>query len=375
MSLCRCQPPTGRPMWATGRAWLRRRVVRPRVRYLNRRTRVPFPVATTDRPSPHLRSHRHSRVDTHLTIRWAVPSIYVRYVVIEPPESTTEFIGLTLPLPNTSRVDYICFRCLSSCEGCKGFFKRTVRKDLSYACREERNCIIDKRQRNRCQYCRYQKCLQMGMKREAVQEERQRTKDKSDNEVESTSNSHHDMPIERICEAEQRIEPKKDEVLSSVFCLASHLIASLSLARTATGDEYSSGSRQTALPVGWVGQEYTTLHRSAYWRSDGLAEDRLERVIDRGILAPIHERKGRHCLRKQHRCQPTRSSRGWRRQHLRPSAHRIGGQNARNENGQNRVGLPQGGRPFQPGSVLPSDVSILALISLLLGFDSNHWNQ
>jgi hypothetical protein len=53
-----------------------------------------------------------------------------------------------------------------SCEGCKGFFKRTVRKDLSYACREERNCIIDKRQRNRCQYCRYQKCLGMGMKRE-----------------------------------------------------------------------------------------------------------------------------------------------------------------------------------------------------------------
>lgn len=61
-----------------------------------------------------------------------------------------------------------------SCEGCKGFFKRTVRKDLSYACREERNCIIDKRQRNRCQYCRYQKCLNMGMKREAVQVSRLR---------------------------------------------------------------------------------------------------------------------------------------------------------------------------------------------------------
>ena len=56
-----------------------------------------------------------------------------------------------------------------SCEGCKGFFKRTVRKDLSYACREDKNCVIDKRHRNRCQYCRYQKCLAMGMKREAVQ--------------------------------------------------------------------------------------------------------------------------------------------------------------------------------------------------------------
>ncbi|XP_014489099.1 PREDICTED: retinoic acid receptor RXR-alpha-B isoform X1 [Dinoponera quadriceps] len=95
-----------------------------------------------------------------------------------------------------------------SCEGCKGFFKRTVRKDLSYACREEKSCIIDKRQRNRCQYCRYQKCLTMGMKREAVQEERQRTKERDQSEVESTSNLHADMPIERILEAEKRVECK-----------------------------------------------------------------------------------------------------------------------------------------------------------------------
>ena len=46
----------------------------------------------------------------------------------------------------------------------------------------------------------------------AVQEERQRTKDKNENEVESTSNSHHDMPIERVLEAELRVEPKNDQV-------------------------------------------------------------------------------------------------------------------------------------------------------------------
>ncbi|XP_023258083.1 retinoic acid receptor RXR-beta-A-like [Seriola lalandi dorsalis] len=55
-----------------------------------------------------------------------------------------------------------------SCEGCKGFFKRTVRKDLSYTCRDNKECLVDKRQRNRCQYCRYQKCLAMGMKREVI---------------------------------------------------------------------------------------------------------------------------------------------------------------------------------------------------------------
>lgn len=109
-----------------------------------------------------------------------------------------------------------------SCEGCKGFFKRTVRKDLSYACREERNCIIDKRQRNRCQYCRYQKCLAMGMKREAVQEERQRTKDKDTSEVESTSSMQVDMPLERIVDAERRVETMSLENINSNIRQASN---------------------------------------------------------------------------------------------------------------------------------------------------------
>ncbi|XP_029059552.1 retinoic acid receptor RXR-alpha isoform X3 [Monodon monoceros] len=97
-----------------------------------------------------------------------------------------------------------------SCEGCKGFFKRTVRKDLTYTCRDNKDCLIDKRQRNRCQYCRYQKCLAMGMKREAVQEERQRGKDRAENEVESTSSANEDMPVEKILEAELAVEPKTE---------------------------------------------------------------------------------------------------------------------------------------------------------------------
>lgn len=99
-----------------------------------------------------------------------------------------------------------------SCEGCKGFFKRTVRKDLSYACREDKNCTIDKRQRNRCQYCRYQKCLACGMKREAVQEERQRSSKFSikSEEINSTS-SVRDVTIERIHEAEQLSEQKSGD--------------------------------------------------------------------------------------------------------------------------------------------------------------------
>uniref|UniRef100_A0A672NS76 Retinoic acid receptor RXR n=1 Tax=Sinocyclocheilus grahami TaxID=75366 RepID=A0A672NS76_SINGR len=96
-----------------------------------------------------------------------------------------------------------------SCEGCKGFFKRTVRKDLSYTCRDSKDCLVDKRQRNRCQYCRYQKCLAMGMKREAVQEERQRNKER-EGEVESTSPANEEMPVEKILEAEMAVEQKTE---------------------------------------------------------------------------------------------------------------------------------------------------------------------
>lgn len=99
-----------------------------------------------------------------------------------------------------------------SCEGCKGFFKRTVRKDLTYACREDKKCTIDKRQRNRCQYCRYQKCLTCGMKREAVQEERQRgAKLPSKNEDQNPTSSMRDLTIERIIDAEQKSEAKSGD--------------------------------------------------------------------------------------------------------------------------------------------------------------------
>ncbi|CAF1306447.1 unnamed protein product [Didymodactylos carnosus] len=52
---------------------------------------------------------------------------------------------------------------LLACTGCKGFFKRTVRNNRKYYCTSNGNCVIDKIQRNRCRYCRFQKCLKNGM--------------------------------------------------------------------------------------------------------------------------------------------------------------------------------------------------------------------
>ncbi|KAM9851532.1 nuclear receptor subfamily 2 group F member 5 isoform 1-T1 [Aulostomus maculatus] len=53
-----------------------------------------------------------------------------------------------------------------TCEGCKSFFKRSVRRNLTYTCRGNRDCPIDQHHRNQCQYCRLKKCLKVGMRRE-----------------------------------------------------------------------------------------------------------------------------------------------------------------------------------------------------------------
>ena len=53
-----------------------------------------------------------------------------------------------------------------TCEGCKSFFKRSVRKNLTYSCRGNHDCPVDQHHRNQCQYCRLKKCFKLGMKKE-----------------------------------------------------------------------------------------------------------------------------------------------------------------------------------------------------------------
>ncbi|KAL6107786.1 rora [Pungitius sinensis] len=55
-----------------------------------------------------------------------------------------------------------------TCEGCKGFFRRSQQNNAMYSCSRQRNCVIDRTNRNRCQHCRLQKCLALGMSRDAV---------------------------------------------------------------------------------------------------------------------------------------------------------------------------------------------------------------
>ncbi|XP_023216350.1 probable nuclear hormone receptor HR3 isoform X3 [Centruroides vittatus] len=55
-----------------------------------------------------------------------------------------------------------------TCEGCKGFFRRSQSGVVNYQCPRQKNCVVDRVNRNRCQYCRLQKCIALGMSRDAV---------------------------------------------------------------------------------------------------------------------------------------------------------------------------------------------------------------
>ncbi|KAJ7415448.1 Retinoic acid receptor beta [Willisornis vidua] len=72
-------------------------------------------------------------------------------------------------------------------ESYQGFFRRSIQKNMVYTCHRDKNCVINKVTRNRCQYCRLQKCFEVGMSKESVRNDRNKKK-KEPSKQESTEN-------------------------------------------------------------------------------------------------------------------------------------------------------------------------------------------
>ncbi|KAJ3600423.1 hypothetical protein NHX12_031406 [Muraenolepis orangiensis] len=145
--------------------------------------------------------------------------LYIRAV---ETGSTSSGEDLLVPSPSSPppppRIYKPCFVCqdkssgyhygVSACEGCKGFFRRSIQKNMAYTCHREKVCVINKVTRNRCQSCRLQKCLDVGMSKESVRNDRTKKK-KEEKRAEPSEvyvlTADEEKMIERSKSAEHRV--------------------------------------------------------------------------------------------------------------------------------------------------------------------------
>ncbi|KAL4224335.1 hypothetical protein ACF0H5_017790 [Mactra antiquata] len=57
---------------------------------------------------------------------------------------------------------------VNSCESCKSFFRRCLTRKEEYKCNKNQDCPVTSQVRGNCSGCRYQRCLIVGMSREAA---------------------------------------------------------------------------------------------------------------------------------------------------------------------------------------------------------------
>lgn len=55
-----------------------------------------------------------------------------------------------------------------TCEGCKGFFRRAMKRSIHLNCPFQGSCVITKNNRRQCQACRLRRCVDIGMRKELI---------------------------------------------------------------------------------------------------------------------------------------------------------------------------------------------------------------
>uniref|UniRef100_A0A4W6CX18 Vitamin D receptor n=2 Tax=Lates calcarifer TaxID=8187 RepID=A0A4W6CX18_LATCA len=106
--------------------------------------------------------------------------------VMEPMTVTTSVVGPDEFDRNAPRICGVCgdkatgfhFNAMT-CEGCKGFFRRSMKRKASFTCPFNGSCTITKDNRRHCQACRLKRCIDIGMMKEFIltDEEVQRKKE------------------------------------------------------------------------------------------------------------------------------------------------------------------------------------------------------
>ncbi|KAM4018290.1 hepatocyte nuclear factor 4-beta-like isoform 2-T2 [Anomaloglossus baeobatrachus] len=160
--------------------------------------------------------------------------------------TNAEIIAVESGSPGPLSISSLCAICgdratgkhygASSCDGCKGFFRRSVRKNHMFS----RQCVVDKDKRNQCRYCRLRKCFRAGMKKEAVQNERDRISTRR-----SSFEDNGSLSISVLSQAEA--------VTQQLSCLSPDSMGDISMKKIATiSDVCESMKQQLLLLVEWA---------------------------------------------------------------------------------------------------------------------------
>ncbi|XP_076348562.1 ecdysone receptor-like isoform X1 [Tachypleus tridentatus] len=109
-----------------------------------------------------------------------------------------------------------------TCEGCKGFFRRSITRNAVYQCKYGNNCEIDMYMRRKCQECRLKKCLNVGMRPECVVPEYQCAIKRESKKVRKDKDKPNSTTKDSTCEKDEKpsqvkpLEPSQEDVINKL---------------------------------------------------------------------------------------------------------------------------------------------------------------
>ncbi|GMT12182.1 hypothetical protein PFISCL1PPCAC_3479 [Pristionchus fissidentatus] len=91
---------------------------------------------------------------------------------------------------------------LDACRTCAAFFKRSIISRKTFVCRQgDRKCSIGKDDKFVCRRCRFDRCVEVGMEYEPMNERHRKNSPSSDSGEDNTVTSNNDSILLRIGQA------------------------------------------------------------------------------------------------------------------------------------------------------------------------------